>query len=79
MPSGTRPKSHSLLRDYRAVGELLWPHFAGGKDGVLWYYRALMTAYRQTGANELVEELDRVVSEIERLASVSAVGLFSIV
>jgi (p)ppGpp synthase/HD superfamily hydrolase len=61
--------ARAILRDYRMIGELLWPRFAGGKDGVLWYYRALVTTYRQAGASELVEELDRTVQEIERLAN----------
>jgi GTP pyrophosphokinase len=48
---------------------LLWRRFSGGKDGTLWYYRALIQAFREAGTNPLIEELDRVVTEIERLAS----------
>ncbi len=29
----------SLIGDYRALGELLWSRFSGGKTGTLWYYR----------------------------------------
>lgn len=61
--------ARALLRDYRKLGESLWPRFSGGKDGTLWYYRALVAAYRKAGDNgELVDELDRVVSELESLA-----------
>ena len=61
--------ARSIQRDYRRVGEALWSKFNGGKDGTLWYYRALIDAFRQAGANELIEELDRVVTETERLAA----------
>ena len=60
--------ARAILADLRCHGDTLWTRFSGGRDGTLWYYRALVAAYRQRGASPLVEELDRVVSEIERLA-----------
>ena len=60
--------ARAILRDLRRLGNALWTRFTGGKEGTLWYYRALVTAFRQAGSNELIEELDRVVSEIELLA-----------
>lgn len=59
--------ARSILADYRQLGEALWSRFTGGRAGTLWYYRALITAYRAHGSSPLVDELDRVVSEIERL------------
>ena len=60
--------ARSLLADYRQVGEVLWDRFTGSRAGTLWYYRALVTAYRQTVAPPaLVDELDRTVTELERL------------
>jgi len=60
--------ARSLLADYRQVGETLWDRFTGSRAGTLWYYRALVTAYRQTAAPPaLVDELDRTVTELERL------------
>jgi (p)ppGpp synthase/HD superfamily hydrolase len=45
----------------------VFERFAGKKDGTLWYYRALVTAFRQHGDHaDLIDELDRVVSEIEK-------------
>jgi GTP pyrophosphokinase len=64
--------ARSILADYRQVGDNLWTRFRGGKAGTLWYYRALVTAYRQAGSNPLVEELDRTVSELERLVAAGA-------
>ena len=60
--------SRSILADLRLLGEDLWTRFTGGKSGTLWYYRALADAYAAAGTNAIVEELERVVSEIERLA-----------
>jgi hypothetical protein len=56
--------------DYRVFGEDLWSRFTGRRDGTLWYYRAMVNALRAAGASPVVEELDRVVSELEILAGV---------
>jgi len=55
----------SILKDYRIEGEALWSRFNGGRDGTLWYYRALVNAFKSVGDNELFRELDRVVKKIE--------------
>ncbi|QIN78032.1 HD domain-containing protein [Rubrobacter marinus] len=60
--------ARSILADLRAVGDGLWDRFTGGKEGTLWYYRALVDAYTEAGDGPLVAELDRVVGEIEALA-----------
>ena len=61
--------SRSIVSDLRAIGDDLWSRFKGGKDGTLWYYRALVDAFRRHNApSGLVDELDRVVSEMEHLA-----------
>ena len=61
--------ARAILRDYRRSGEELWSLFNGGKEGTLWYYRSLVTAFGQAGSSELIEELDRVVTELEHLAA----------
>ncbi len=60
--------AREILADYRQVGEALWNRFHGRKERTLWYYRALAEVFRAEGSSPLVEELDRVVSELERLA-----------
>jgi (p)ppGpp synthase/HD superfamily hydrolase len=60
--------ARSILEDYREIGEALWPRFTTGKEGTLWYYRALLTAFRPRAENRLWHELDRTVADIERLA-----------
>jgi GTP pyrophosphokinase len=59
--------ARAILMDYRVLGESLWERFRGGKDGTLWYYRALVEALRDERTKGLVTELDRVVTEMERL------------
>jgi (p)ppGpp synthase/HD superfamily hydrolase len=71
--------ARTILADYRALGESLWSRFNGGRKGTLWYYRALVDVLRDTGPPPIVEasiieELDRVVSELERLASAEVDG-----
>ncbi len=61
--------ARAILSDYRAIGEALWARFTGGRTGTLWYYRALAETFRRLGPGRLAEELNRVVSEIEHLAS----------
>lgn len=62
--------ARSILSDLKQQGDSVWGIFRGGREGTLWYYRALVDAYRQACAPQrLVRELDAVVSEIERLAT----------
>lgn len=58
----------SILKDYRMQGDLLWDLFKGGKQGTLWYYRSLVTAFHEADSTPIVIELDRLVTELERLA-----------
>jgi (p)ppGpp synthase/HD superfamily hydrolase len=60
--------ARSMLADLRTLGDELWQRFNGGKEGTLWYYRALVEAFEAAGSNPVVEELDRVVAEMERLS-----------
>ena len=66
--------ARAILADYRRVGEEVWRRFTGGKEGTLWYYRALIQAFRENGSSRLIDELDQVVSEIERLAGAERTG-----
>lgn len=58
----------SILNDYRQLGEALWPRFNGGREGSLWYYRALADLFSQKRPRPLVDELNRLVYELETLA-----------
>lgn len=58
--------ARAVLSDYRILGEDLWSRFNGGKEGTLWYYRAVVDTLR--GGGPIVEELDRVVTDLETLS-----------
>lgn len=60
--------AQAILHNLREEGDEVWSRFKGGKDGTLWYYRSLVTAFREHGNSALIDQLDRVVSEIERIA-----------
>lgn len=60
--------ARSILRDLRLEGDKTWEKFNGGKDGTLWYYRTLLDVFTEYEDNFMVDELERVVSEIEYLA-----------
>ena len=60
--------AREILADYRVEGDAVFDRFSGRKDGTLWYYRTLVNVFRKGGSNALIDELDRVVTELESLA-----------
>ena len=59
----------AIVADLRRHGPEVFERFKGKKDGTLWYYRSLVTAFRKFHDHrDLVDELDRVVTEMEKLA-----------
>jgi GTP pyrophosphokinase len=56
----------SVLADYREVGESVWERFNGGRDGTLWYYRALLEEFLRQ-PNRLMRELELAVRELDSL------------
>jgi (p)ppGpp synthase/HD superfamily hydrolase len=66
--------SRQLLREFRIEGEAVWKRFNVGKDQSLWYYREVIEILRNAGkVPPLIEEIDRVVSEIEKLICIPAI------
>ena len=63
--------ARSVVADLRRLGPSTWQRFTGGREGSLWYYRAMVDALRanQAHPSDLVDELDRAVAEMEALAS----------
>jgi (p)ppGpp synthase/HD superfamily hydrolase len=61
--------ARAIVGDYRRIGEAVWTRFSGGREGTLWYYRALADVFPA----ELppAAELRRVVDEMDHLARVS--------
>lgn len=58
----------AILDDYQRVGEEVWSRFTGGRDGTLWYYRALADAFRPRAPKPLWRRLEDTVCAIESLA-----------
>jgi len=52
----------------RLHGDIVWSRFHGGKDGSLWYYRALLEEYLLAKPELITEAYARAVEEMERLA-----------
>jgi (p)ppGpp synthase/HD superfamily hydrolase len=61
--------ARSILNDYRLMGDSVWNRFQGGKTGTLWYYHSMLDAFRKAGSTPLIDELDRVVSELAELVA----------
>jgi (p)ppGpp synthase/HD superfamily hydrolase len=57
----------SILREYRRHGDSMWSLFRGGREGTLWYHRAVVESLKRSDSNALVEELERAVAELEQL------------
>lgn len=62
--------ARAILRDHRVHGDALWARFNAPRDGLLWYYSALATAFEARGdcplAGELREVVDRLLAEASR-------------
>jgi (p)ppGpp synthase/HD superfamily hydrolase len=62
----------SILSDYREVGEFVWERFNGGREGTLWYYRALLDEFLRDPPNRITRDFDLAVRELESLAGTAA-------
>ena len=70
--------ARAVLRDVRQYGDSAFGSFSAPQAKVLWYYRSLVREYRAAGVTHqlkpLLDDYDRVVTELEHLALVSAAG-----
>ena len=64
----------SILSDYREVGESIWNRFNGGREGTLWYYRALLEEFLRGKPSRLIRELELAVKELEASAKRAGSG-----
>ena len=60
--------ARSLSAEYRKSGDRIWERFNGGREGTLWYYRAMTDSIASAGGSALLVELQRAVRELEELA-----------
>ena len=60
--------ARAILSDYRELREGLWSRFNAPKEDQMWFYDAMVETLRQTSTPKtLVDELDRVVKELNRV------------
>jgi (p)ppGpp synthase/HD superfamily hydrolase len=59
----------AILMAYRKEGEKVWSRFNAGKQGALWYYRALVNAFSGKRIQPLVREFDRTLTALELLSN----------
>ena len=62
--------TRAIVADVRESGDAVFERFNGKKDGTIWYYAALVEAFRGF-PNRMVGELEREVTELRRLAGTS--------
>jgi (p)ppGpp synthase/HD superfamily hydrolase len=61
--------ARAMLSDYQEIGEQLFLRFNASKEDQFWYYGELVETLRKKAAPKpLVDELERVVKELTRLA-----------
>lgn len=58
--------ARSILRDFRLIGNRLWARFSSTSEDILWYYKSLAKAFRESKKDAMADELARVVRELER-------------
>jgi (p)ppGpp synthase/HD superfamily hydrolase len=59
--------AHAILGDFRARGEELWQRFSvNDPKQDLWYYQSLLEVYAKRVQNWMVDELRRVLDELEQ-------------
>ena len=57
----------TVTADYRQEGESIWKRFSGGRDGTLWYYRALNDEFQRRKGNAITRELAVAMQELEKV------------
>ncbi|EKN01369.1 MULTISPECIES: HD domain-containing protein [unclassified Acidocella] len=60
--------ARAIVTDLRTLGEEMFSRFTGGKEGTLWYYQNLATAFARIMPGSLSSELGVAVDEMRRLA-----------
>ncbi|MXY69878.1 MAG: HD domain-containing protein [Acidobacteriia bacterium] len=58
----------SVVSEHAKIGDAVWWRFGGGREGTLWYYRAMADAIAGAGGSRLLRELRAAVDNLEALA-----------
>lgn len=58
----------SILDDHGLIGDAVWSRFKRGAKEQLRYFKELLAVFRARPSNRIVEELDRVIVQLSKLA-----------
>jgi (p)ppGpp synthase/HD superfamily hydrolase len=61
--------ARTILDEYRAIGPRVWERFHRGRDQQMWYFHELIKVFKSAGTNRIVDELVRVVAELDRITA----------
>jgi len=61
--------ARTILDEYRAIGRRVWERFHRGRDQQMWYFHELLKVFKSAGTNRIVDELERVIAELDRISS----------
>jgi len=61
--------ARAIVEDYRVVGPEVWKRFKRGRDQQLGYFDALLTIFKNSGTNRIVDELERVIDELKEISA----------
>jgi GTP pyrophosphokinase len=60
--------AQSILTDYRKIKEKIWDRFKRGRKEQLGYFDKLLVVFKNSGTNEIVDELGRVVEKLKEIS-----------
>lgn len=60
--------ARAIVADLRSDGSTVWSRFTGGRDGSLWYYRAVADALLRSSVTSAALALDAAVKELAEVA-----------
>jgi len=61
--------ARAILEDYRVIGAEVWQRFKRGRNDQMRYFKALLEVFQSFAQCRIVDELTRVVAELEKLSA----------
>jgi (p)ppGpp synthase/HD superfamily hydrolase len=61
--------ARAILEDYRLIGPEIWKRFKRARKLQLWYYKALLDVFKEGGKMRIIDELERVVRELDEMSA----------
>jgi (p)ppGpp synthase/HD superfamily hydrolase len=61
--------ARTMVDEHRTIGAELWKRFKRGRDEQLWYFNSLLSLFKSSGTNLIIDELERVVAELTLISA----------